>query len=166
MAWALCALLITKKGFLITSWQGGKRAHLNIVTLFFAPLLRSTVTSLFLRKQKLRKALSCCVLIKDQHLWKDGGGSSTGQRERSNWFRPDKFGQPHEDIWNEYVLLALSYTEIGCVDPSLDMGHTNKAWPWVSSSVQLSQTQTHMPVTVTRPFKRNLGGILYLQPYI
>lgn len=67
--------------------------------------------------------------MKNQHLWKEEGGSSTGQRERSNWYIPEKVDPPYEEIWNDYVLSTLSYTEIDCVDPSLDIDHTDKAWP-------------------------------------
>lgn len=121
------------KGSSLLAGRLAKDTVTNIVTFFLVLLLRITVTSLFLWKQQLRQRLSCWVLIKDQHLWKDGGGSSTRQRERSNWYRYDKFGQPCENLWNEYVPSALSYTGIDSVDPSMDMDHKGKAQPWVRS---------------------------------
>lgn len=103
----------------------------NIVAFFLAPLLRITVTSLFLRKQKLRKSLSYEVLIKDQHC-EDEGGSST-KRKRWNRFTPDKFDHPYEDIWSQCNLSAFSNIAIDLVDSLLDMRHIGKAWPWVRS---------------------------------
>lgn len=74
---ALCTLLIASEALLLMAESLARDLVTNIVAFVIAPLLRITVTSLFLRKEKLRKSLSYEVLIKDQHPWKDDGGSST-----------------------------------------------------------------------------------------
>lgn len=63
-------------------------------------------------------------------------------RGQTNVHRPGKIGQSHEDLWNEYVLSELSYNGINCVDPSLDMGHTGKTWPWEKYFLHLEKICT------------------------
>lgn len=94
---ALCTPLIASEALLLMAESLARDLVTNIVAFVLAPLLRITVTSLFLRKEKLRKNLSYEVLIKDQHPWKDDGGSNTekGRDQRDGDLTVD---HTHEDI--------------------------------------------------------------------
>ena len=82
---ALCTLLLASETLLLMAESLARDLVTDIVAFVLAPLLRIIVTSLFLRKEKLRKSLSYEVLIKVQHLWKDGSGRSTEKgRDQSN----------------------------------------------------------------------------------
>lgn len=127
----VCDTLITNEGFGFSSLTGNlaRDPVTNIVTFFLAPLQRITVCILFLSKRKLRQSLLCWVRINICRNVREEEALGRG-RGQTNVHRPGKIGQSHEDLWNEYVLSELSYNGINCVDPSLDMGHTGKTWPW------------------------------------